>query len=74
VRVSHFPGKSLKNFRGRLRATLKEFPIYFQMKDYASSLAYAEKAVAILQFNFPNGHPNLDVMTRNLENIKKVRG
>jgi hypothetical protein len=43
------------------------------VNDYAAALAYAEKAVAILQQLFPNGHPNLDVMKQNLEEIKKVR-
>jgi hypothetical protein len=43
--------------------------IYSDMNYYY--LPYAETAVAILQFNFPNGHPNLDEAKRNLEYLKK---
>jgi hypothetical protein len=41
------------------------------MEDYGSAKRYAEQAVAILQHLFPNGHPNLDIMKRSLEEIKR---
>jgi hypothetical protein len=34
---------------------------------------YGEKAVAILQQVFPNGHPDLDLYKRNLEGIRALR-
>jgi tetratricopeptide (TPR) repeat protein len=49
--------------------------IYLAMKDYESASKYCEKAVAIMEKAFPDGHPDLDVIKRNLEEIKKgVKG
>ncbi len=45
--------------------------IYEDLKDYKSAVQYGEKAVAILQRVFPDGHPNLDKHKRNLERIRK---
>ncbi|HLP48923.1 MAG TPA: tetratricopeptide repeat protein [Candidatus Kapabacteria bacterium] len=45
--------------------------IYQDMNDNVSALAYAEKAVDILQDFFPHGHPNLSTAKRNLEILKK---
>jgi len=41
--------------------------IYKAVKDYEPAETYGEKAVAILQRLFPNGHPNLETAKRNLE-------
>jgi recombinational DNA repair protein (RecF pathway) len=38
-----------------------------------SALAYAQKAVAILQKLFPNGHPKLDLYKKNLEGLKGIK-
>jgi len=45
--------------------------IYKAVKDYEPAETYGEKAVAILQRLFPNGHPNLETAKRNLEGIWK---
>ncbi len=43
------------------------------LKDYESACRCSEKAVAILQSLFPNGHPKLDMYKRNLEKIETSR-
>ena len=48
--------------------------IYMDLKDYESAAVYCEKAVAILQLLFPDGHPDLDMAIRNLERIREAMG
>jgi hypothetical protein len=45
--------------------------LYLDMKQYSTAREYAQKAVVILQYLFPNGHPNLDTAKQNLEEINK---
>jgi hypothetical protein len=41
------------------------------MNQDSTAREYAQKAVAILKSLFPNGHPNLETMRKNLEKINK---
>ncbi|MDQ1353039.1 MAG: hypothetical protein QG657_3345, partial [Acidobacteriota bacterium] len=46
--------------------------IYQNIGQLDLAIEYQLKAVVIMQFNFPNGHPNLDVMKQNLEILKMM--
>ncbi|MGE5342081.1 MAG: toll/interleukin-1 receptor domain-containing protein [Candidatus Omnitrophota bacterium] len=47
--------------------------IYKDMGQWDDALRFSEKAVAILQTLFPGGHPHLDIMTKNLQCIKRAK-
>ena len=47
--------------------------LYRDLKDYEFASKYGEKAVAILQGLFPQGHPDLEECKRNLEKIERKR-
>ncbi len=45
--------------------------IYKDMGQLDKALPFMEKAVAIMEFKFPNGHPRLDKMRNNLARLLK---
>ncbi|OHD37143.1 MAG: hypothetical protein A2086_06520 [Spirochaetes bacterium GWD1_27_9] len=47
--------------------------IYYNMGDFDKAIDYCQKAIGIMKFNFPNGHPNLTTSIKNLEFIKKIK-
>jgi len=44
--------------------------LYSDQKKYKEAIPLFERSLAILKTKFPNGHPNIDAIQRNIEKLK----